>query len=66
MKLFYSLCFLAASTTFGSDYSDTWGPAVGTRIPASEFASHDVETRTFSDLMGDRGLLILFNRSANW
>ena len=66
MKLLYFLCFLAASTTFGSDYSDAWGPAVGTQIPASEFASHGKETRTFSDLMGERGLLILFNRSANW
>ena len=66
MKLPCFLCFLAAGMTFGSDYGDAWGPTVGTQIPAGEFASHDAETRTFSDLMGDRGLLILFNRSANW
>ena len=66
MKVLYVLCFLFGSLAFGSDYGDAWGPAVGTQIPAGEFASHGGETRSFSDLMGDRGLLILFNRSASW
>ena len=66
MKLRYLLGFLAASMAFGSDYRDSWGPDIGTQIPAGEFVSHGGETRTLSDLVGDRGLLILFNRSANW
>lgn len=66
MKCLYVLCFLCGSLAFGSDYAGAWGPTVGTPMPAGEFASHGGETRTFSDLMGDRGLLILFNRSANW
>ena len=49
-----------------SDYVDDWGPAVGTPIPAGEFASHTGERRALLDLTGDKGLLILFNRSANW
>ncbi|MCY3821590.1 MAG: hypothetical protein OXH52_19925 [Gammaproteobacteria bacterium] len=49
-----------------SEYSDGWGPPTGTRIPDEEFTSHLGETRTFADLMGEKGVLILFNRSANW
>ena len=66
MKFRHILAVLAAGLAFGSDYGDAWGPAVGTQIPAGAFVSHGGETRTFSDLMGDGGLLILFNRSANW
>ena len=66
MKFCHLLAVLAASLAFGSDYGDAWGPAVGAQIPTGEFVSHRGETRTLSDLMGDRGLLILFNRSANW
>ena len=54
------------SAALGSDYSDGWGPAIGAHIPAGSFVSHDGETRTFLGLAGDKGLLILFNRSANW
>ena len=67
MKFRHILAVLAAGLALGSDYDDdAWGPAAGAQIPAGEFPSHGGETRTFSDLMGDRGLLILFNRSANW
>ena len=66
MKLPYVLSVLAASLALGSDYSSEWGPRAGTHIPAGSFASHIGETRTFLDLMGDKGLLIFFNRSANW
>ena len=61
-----TLSLLVASMAFASDYADEWGPAAGTPIPADSFTSHTGETRTFLDLMGDSGLLILFNRSANW
>ena len=54
------------SAALGSDYSDAWGPATGAHIPAGSFVSHDGATRAFPDLAGDKGLLILFNRSANW
>lgn len=54
------------STALGADYSDAWGPAVGAHIPTGSFVAHDGETRAFPDLAGDKGLLILFNRSANW
>ena len=57
---------IGASLALASDYAENWGPSTGTRIPAGEFVSHTGEMRTFLDLMGDKGLLVLFNRSANW
>ena len=66
MKLPYMLSLLAASLALGSDYSEEWGPPTGTHIPAGGFTSHIGETRTFRGLMGDNGLLIFFNRSADW
>ena len=57
---------LGASLALASDYAERWGPSTGDPIPAGEFVSHTGEIRTFLDLMGDKGLLILFNRSANW
>ena len=66
MKLPFVLSLLVASLALASDYSDDWGPPTGTDIPAGSFTSHVGETRTFDGLMGDRGLLIFFNRSANW
>ena len=61
-----TLSLLVASMAIASDYADEWGPSAGTEIPAGEFVSHTGETRTFLDLMGDKGLLIVFSRSANW
>ena len=61
-----TLSLLVASMAFASDYAEEWGPAAGTPIPAGSFTSHNGETRTLLDLTGDKGLLILFNRSANW
>ena len=66
MKARYILGVLATSLAVASDYSDTWGPPAGSEIPAGSFTSHDGETRAFVDLTGSNGLLILFNRSANW
>ena len=66
MRLSCVLGVLGASVAMASDYSDGWGPPVGTRIPDGEFTSHLGETRTFADLVGETGALILFNRSANW
>ena len=66
MKVPCLLALLVANLAFGSEYSDTWGPPVGTSIPAGGFTSHIGETRTFLGLTGDAGLLIFFSRSAEW
>lgn len=47
-------------------YSDTWGPAVGTRLPLLEAADQTGTTRALGDLVGRKGLLLVLVRSADW
>ncbi len=42
------------------------GPAVGETVPAFETADHTGASRDFASLSGERGLLLLFFRSADW
>jgi len=42
------------------------GPAVGETIPRFEARDQDGRTRTFEDLKGPKGLVLLFFRSADW
>ena len=42
------------------------GPGVGERIPSLQAADQDGRMRTFEDLRGPKGLLLLFHRSADW
>lgn len=42
------------------------GPEVGTRSPAFELRDQSGELRTFEDIAGENGLLLLFFRSADW
>jgi hypothetical protein len=44
----------------------TTGPEVGERIPAFSAADQNGVRRTFEDIVGPRGALILFHRSADW
>ncbi len=66
MRLSFVACVLVTGLAMASEYSDVWGPPTGTRVPDAEFTSHLGETRTLADLVGEKGVLILFNRSANW
>lgn len=42
------------------------GPAVGARIPTFTAIDTDGKQRTFENLRGPRGLVLLFSRSADW
>jgi cytochrome oxidase Cu insertion factor (SCO1/SenC/PrrC family) len=42
------------------------GPAVGEKIPGFEAVDQSGRTQTFDTLKGDKGLLLLFFRSADW
>jgi hypothetical protein len=44
----------------------TSGREVGERAPAFALSDHHGENRTLTDLAGERGLLLVFARSANW
>ena len=57
---------LLAGSAQASDYAQEWGPKVGTSMPALSAADQTGEVRSLTDLSGENGLLILFNRSADW
>jgi hypothetical protein len=42
------------------------GPAVGSRLPALNLPDQTGRARTFDDLRGEEGLLLLVYRSADW
>ncbi len=42
------------------------GPEVGATIPAFEAVDQTGAKRTFENLAGPNGLLLLFHRSADW
>lgn len=46
--------------------ADGTGPAKGARIPDFQAVDQHGQPRTFEDLTGENGLLLLFFRSADW
>jgi hypothetical protein len=42
------------------------GPQVGTRVPDFSLLDQKGQSRTLSSLMGPKGLMLVFNRSADW
>lgn len=43
-----------------------YGPPLGSRMPAFELADQDGKTRSLQSLLGPKGAVILFFRSADW
>jgi len=43
-----------------------YGPAVGTHMPAFELKDQNGKTHTLASLLGPKGAMILFYRSADW
>ena len=63
------LSTLAITTQFSyadSEYAQAWGPDLGTSVPL--LAANDTSgvERTFENLKGENGLLLVFNRSVDW
>ena len=42
------------------------GPQVGDKAPDFSLADQNGQTRTLASLMGPKGLILVFNRSADW
>ncbi|MGE0623025.1 MAG: hypothetical protein AB7I04_06495 [Pseudomonadales bacterium] len=57
---------LMAAGAWGDDYSDAWGPAVGSRLPVLAAPDQTGAMRGLADLAGERGLLLFLSRSADW
>jgi len=63
-----TICFgliAVAAATLGFAEIPT-GPDVGDRIPGFQARDQTGAVRTFDDLTGPNGLLLLFFRSADW
>lgn len=55
-----------AGVAWADDYAESWGPPVGTAAPAIEAADQDGTTRDLASLCGERGVLLVLSRSADW
>ena len=44
----------------------TLGPQVGERVPDFALPDQHGRTRTLDSIMGEKGAMILFHRSADW
>jgi hypothetical protein len=42
------------------------GPAIGTKVPDFTLDDQNGQRRTLPDLMGPKGMLLVFTRSADW
>jgi hypothetical protein len=57
-----TLGFMAASFLVAREY----GPAQGSKMPDFELQDQDGKARNLQSLLGPKGALILFYRSADW
>ena len=59
-------CALLYAVPLSADYAAEWGPKVGTPMPAISAPDQEGTLRALAELQGENGVLILFNRSADW
>ena len=57
-----ALLFFTSSVLLSRDY----GPAIGSKLPDFEASDQDGKTRTLRSLLGPKGAVIVFFRSADW
>ena len=57
---------LGSGSALASEYSESWGPAVGSTPPLLEAPDQTGAMRSLQDLAGEQGLLLFLNRSADW
>ena len=60
------LAVIVAPVAVADAYSEQWGPAVGSQLPVLEAYDQAGEPRTLDNLAGERGLLLIMSRSADW
>ena len=68
LRLAGALVALVALTgvAFADGYAQSWGPPVGSTAPVIEAEDQDGVTRNLESLAGDRGVLLVLSRSADW
>lgn len=61
-----AVALLSAASATAQTRPPTAGLEVGAVAPAFEASDQSGEARTFEDLAGENGLLLVFFRSADW
>ena len=56
---------LGTSAALADEFSESWGPAIGTPVTL-EAPDQTGVLRSLDDLAGEQGLLLFLNRSADW
>ncbi len=59
------LCSMSSAETKQA-YVDSWGLPIGSKAPAISALDAQGSPRSFEDLSLEYGLLVFFNRSADW
>ena len=65
-KIVLLLVVAMANPVFADDYPAQWGPRIGAPLPVLEAPDQEGVVRSFENLVGERGLLLSMNRSADW
>ena len=55
-----------AGVAWAQSFVDSWGPTVGATAPAIEAEDQDGTIRDLESLCGERGVLFVLSRSADW
>ena len=55
-----------AGAAWAESFVDSWGPAVGATAPSIEAEDQDGTVRDLESLCGERGVLLVLSRSADW
>jgi hypothetical protein len=69
MRAFLAMASLAAAMTIPLSAplsAQGTGPEVGDPLPAFQLPDQSGKTQTLDSLMGEKGLLLLIHRSADW
>jgi cytochrome oxidase Cu insertion factor (SCO1/SenC/PrrC family) len=70
MRTFAALALLAISIRAGAQSPavdmQTVGPPVGSKIPSFTLPDQNGQARTLESLMGPKGAILVFFRSADW
>lgn len=56
----------AATLPALTEFAAVWGPELGSTAPAIAAQDHTGRAQTLASLSGERGLLLVFSRSADW
>ena len=57
---------IGAGTLVAQPVPDSPGPAIGAKVPDFQLADQNGASRSLESVMGPKGLMLVFFRSADW